>query len=159
MKTRIVAALTALILLVTCSVELFAQKAKDKEKGYAPKTKVKEKRFETAVKQNLHDYEGTYVGIDPTYVIEIRVGQDGKLNVSSLEDNQKVTLENLKLDGAHMTATKIYSDGHRGRFDATFSNRILNGVTAFGILVEGLNINLVGASLNRVFYQLTGPPR
>jgi hypothetical protein len=159
MKTRIVAAFTALILLVACSVELFAQKAKDKEEGYTPKTKVKEKRFEPVVKQNLHDYEGTYTGIDPTYVIEIRVGEDGKLNINSLEDNQKVTLANLKLEGAHMTATKIYRDGHREKFDATFSNRILNGVTAFGILVEGLNINLAGTSFSRVFYQLTGPPR
>jgi len=145
-KTRIIAVLTILVLLATCSAEMFGQKAKKK---------IKEKRFEVAVKQNLHDYEGTYTGIDPSYVIEIRVGEDGKLNVSSLEDNQKVTLENLKLEGARMTATKIYPDGHREKFDATFSNRILNGVSAFGILVEGLNINLVGASLNRVFYRRT----
>jgi hypothetical protein len=146
-KTRIVIALTTLILLATCSVELFGQKAK----------KVKEKRFEPVVKQNLQDYEGTYTGIEPTYVIEIRVGQDGKLNVNSLESNRKVTLENFKLEGAHMTATKIYPDGHTEKFDATFSNRIKNGESAFGILVEGLNINLEGLSLNKVFYRRTSP--
>jgi hypothetical protein len=150
-KARITLALTILVLSATCSTtELFGQKAK---------TKIKEKRFEAVVKQNLRDYEGTYIGIEPTYVIEVRVGADGKLNISSLEDNQKVTLKNLKLEGAHMTATKIYADDHRGRFDATFSNRILNGVSAFGILVEGLNLNLAGASLDRVFYQRSGPPR
>ena len=108
-----------------------------------------------AVKQNLQDYEGTYIGIEPSYVIEIRVGKDGELHVTSLEKNQKVTLENFKLEGAHMTATKIYRDGHTEKFDATFSNRILNGVSAFGILVEGLNINLEGLSLNKIFYRRT----
>jgi hypothetical protein len=144
-KTKIIAALTILVLLATCSAELFGQKKK----------KIKEKRFEVAVKQSLQDYEGSYTGIEPSYVIEIRVGKDGELHVTSLEENQKATLENLKLEGAHMTATKIYRDGHTEKFDATFSNRILNGVSAFGILVEGLNLNLEGLSLNRIFYRRT----
>ena len=146
MKTKIITALTILVLLATSSAELFGQKAKKK---------IKEKRFEVAVKQNLQDYEGTYTGIEPSYVIEIRMGEDGELHVTSLEKNQKVTLENLKLEGAHMTATKIYRDGHTEKFDATFSNRILNGVSAFGILVEGLNLNLDGLSLNKIFYRRT----
>lgn len=159
MKIRIITIFTTLILLATCSAQLFGQKAKVKEKrfGLDAKQKVKEKRFEPVIKQNLQDYEGTYIGLDSSYVIEVRASGDGKLHVSSLENNQRVTLENLKLEGPHMTATKVYPDGHTEKFDATFSNRILNGVSAFGILVEGFNIKLEGLSFNRIFYRRTAP--
>ncbi|MDT5061017.1 MAG: hypothetical protein QOH63_1476 [Acidobacteriota bacterium] len=143
MKSRFVIALAALIFATTFSLEAFGQKTK----------KVKDKRFEAVIRQNLKDYEGTYIGIEPTYVIEIRVMADGKLSVSSLENNRKVVLENIKIEGAHLTATKSYQDGSRANFDATFSNRILNGASVFGILVDGMRINVDGVSLTRVFYQ------
>src|SRR3954465_11941442 len=109
MKTKSITALTVLILLASCAApELLAQKTKDKEKGFTQKAKSKEKRYEPVVKENLQDYLGTYVGIEPAYVIEIRLGQDGKLKVNSLEDNRKVAIENLQLEGSHMTATKVY---------------------------------------------------
>lgn len=146
MKTRSITALAVLVLLATCSAEgLFGQKVK----------KSKEKRYEPVVKESLQDYVGTYTGIEPTYIIEIRVSEDGQLRVNSLENNQQVTLENLRLEGAHMTATKVYQDGHREKFNATFSNRIRNGESAFGILVEGLNLELYGLSLTRIFYSRT----
>ena len=149
MKFKIGAALVSMFFLMTFSAQLFGQKAKK------VKEKVKEKRFEQVVKGSLKDYEGTYRGIDETYVIEVRVRPDGGLNVSSLEDNQKVTLKNVSLDGAHLTAKKIYADGHTENFDGTFVNRILNGVSAFGILVEGMSLKIEGLSLDRVFYQRT----
>ena len=150
MKTKILATLASLVFLAAATpAQLFGQKEKAK--------KVKEKRFEQVVKGSLKDYEGTYTGIDPTYVIEVRVRADGNLKMSSLEDNQKVTIENIGLEGAHLTATKIYMDGHTERFDGTFVNRILNGVSAFGILVDGMNLKIEGLSLSRVFYRRTNP--
>lgn len=144
MKSRIAVALVALILLAGGTSELFGQKKK----------KVKDKRFEPVAARNLKDYEGTYVGIDESYVLEIRLGPDGQLAVRSTEAGQTVGLSNVKVEGARLTATKTYADGVTEKFGGTFSNRILNGETAFGIVVDGLNLRLDGGTtLDRVFYR------
>ena len=141
---RAVIAVLMLALMPTPAHDLFGQK----------KDKVKHKRYETVVKPNLKDYEGKYIGIETDYVIEIQVTADGSLRITSLEDGRSVTITNIKVTGAHLTADKIYADRQRGKLDATFSNRILNGESAFGLLVDGLNVHLDGgAVLNRVFYQ------
>ena len=143
MKSRMIVALVTLALLTGVSPELFGQKKK----------KVKDKRFEPVVKQNLKDYEGTYVGIDPTYVIEVRLGSDGKLSISSIEGNKRMTLANVKIEGARLWARKVYVDGTTGEFEGTFCNRILNGERAFGILVDGTQVNVAGLMLDRIFYR------
>lgn len=145
MKKRTVITLLALALTTgILSAESFGQKTKKK---------VKDKRFELAVQQNLKDYAGTYVGIEPDYVIEIQVAADGGLKLTSLEDGRSVNLTNVKVEGARLTADKIYANGSRGKLDATFRNRILNGTSAFGLLVEGFYVPLDGGvMLNRVFY-------
>ena len=142
MKSRLIAALVMLTLLTGASSELFGQKKK----------KVKDKRFEPVARQNLKDYEGTYVGIDPAYSIEVAVGADGRLIVNTFENGRRATLENIRIEGARLLATKTYADGRTGTFDATFSNRILNGESTFGILVEGMQVNVAGLTLNRIFY-------
>jgi hypothetical protein len=143
LKSRTVVALIALTLMVGITSELFGQKRK----------KVKDKRFEAVARQNLKDYEGTYVGIDSTYLIEVRVGADGGLIVSSLEGSRRARLENIRIEGARLTATKVYTDGRVGKFDGTFANRILNGDSAFGIIVSGMQVNVSDVSLSRIFYR------
>jgi hypothetical protein len=136
--------LLALALMIGIRAETFGQKAK----------KVKEKRYELVVHQNLKDYEGTYIGIEPDYVVEIQVAADGRLKLTSLEDGRSVRFTNVKVDGARLTADKIYANGSSGKLDATFRNCILNGKTFFGILVDGLDIHLDGGvTLNTVFYR------
>jgi hypothetical protein len=143
LKSRFIIALTALLLTASLSTELFGQKTK----------KTKEKRYETVLKEDLKDYEGTYVGIERDYVIEVRLGPDGQLQVNNIEDGRNVPLTNLKLTGARLTADKTYSGGRTAKFDATFSNRILNGESAFGLLVDHLDVHLDGdVVLNRLFY-------
>jgi len=142
-KSRMVIALAALVLVTGVSAELFGQKKK----------KSKDKRFERVVKQNLKDYEGTYVGADKTYVIEVRLGDDGRLSVSSREGNKRMTLANVKVEGAQLTARKVYVDGTTGEFEGTFVNRVLDGRRAFGLLVEGSQINMAGLRLDRIFYR------
>jgi hypothetical protein len=136
---------TLVLALVVLSVPAVGQKSKSK--------KVKDKRFETVVRENPKDYEGTYIGIEPDYVLEIEVTADGLLKVHSLEDGRKLTLANIHLRGARLTADKVYEDGRREKFEGTFSNRILNGVSAFGIIVEDMHVNVGSATLTRVFYQ------
>ncbi len=144
MKSRIALAIITLILLAGGTSESFGQKKK----------KAKDKRFEPVVGRSLKDYEGTYVGIDETYVLEIRLGPDGQLAARSTEAGQTVGLSNVKVEGARLTATKTYADGGTEKLGGTFANRILNGETAFGILVDGLDLRLDGGTtLNRVFYR------
>ena len=144
MKKRTVIIVLALAFVTgILSAESFGQKTK----------KVKDKRFELVVHQNLKDYAGTYVGVEPDYLIKIQVAADGHLKLTSLEDGRSVNLTNVKVDGARLTADKIYANGSRGKLNATFRNRILNGTSAFGILVEGLDVHLDGGvMLDRVFY-------
>lgn len=143
MKSRFVMALVALMLMTSLSIELFGQKAK----------KVKEKRFEAVVAHNLKDYEGTYTGIEHDYVIHIQATTDGRLNVNDIEDGHSITLMNVRLEGARLTADKLCADGSTAKFDATFGNRILNGKSTFGLHVDGLNVHFDGGFvLNTLFY-------
>ena len=144
-KRTVIALLLALALMTGSSAALvFGQKTK----------KVKDKRFELVVHQSLKDYEGTYIGIEPDYVVEIQATADGRLRVTSLEDGRSVNLANVKIEGARLTADKLYANGNSGKFEATFGNRILNGKSSFGILVDDLDIHLDGdITLNRIFYR------
>lgn len=143
MKSRAIVALVALLLLTCVSTEVFGQK----------KQKNKDKRFEPVASENLKDYEGTYVGSDPTYVIEIRLGEDGKLSVSGREGSKRMTLANVKVEGARLTARTVYADGTTGEFEGMFSNRFMNGRKSFGLLVDGSQINMAGLRLDRIFYR------
>ena len=133
----------ALCLAVLCPSQALAQK----------KNKHKEKHFEPVVRQNLRDYAGRYVGIEDDYVVEVRAESDGTLSVTSREGEREARLEGLKIDGARITATKVYRDGTRAEFAATFADRVLNGERAFGLLVEKLWIELPGMTVTQMFYR------
>ena len=134
----------ALMLTTNVALEVFGQKTK----------KAKNKRFDPVVRQNLRDYEGRYIGIEPDYIIEIQVAADGSLKINNLEDGRTVTLTNIKVEGAHVTADKTYFDGRREKFDVTFGNRFLYGQGTFGMLVDCLEVRLDGGIvLNRLFYR------
>ena len=119
----------------------------------AQKNKHKEKRFEPAARQNVGDYAGRYVGIEDEYVVEVRVGEDGRLSVTSREGQREARLEDLRIDGARVTASKVYADGRRAEFAATFVDRVLNGERAFGLMVEKLRVELPGLTVTQMFYR------
>lgn len=137
-------------LLLLCLVALCPAEAS------AQKKKFKEKHFDPVARQNLRDYAGRYIGIDENYWIEVGVGDDGQLAITSQEDGRTATLTDIKITGASLTATKVYANGKRTEFDATFADRVLNGAHAFGLLVENMQIELPGMTLTRVFYRRVG---
>ena len=139
--------LAALGLLLACAVPGAAQKYKNKNKN-------KDKRFETVVKENPSDYAGRYTGIDAEHYLEVQTDAAGRLIVTSFEGARRATLTNIRLrDGARLTATKVYEDGTTRDFAATFSNRIMNGTTTFGLIVEEPLAVSTSVMLNRVFYR------
>lgn len=143
-----VALLTLIALLVAAPVS----------GGQKLKNKKKEKRFEPVVRQRVEDYAGRYVGIMPDYYLDIAAGAGGKLYVMSYEGNRRAALRDIRLTGARLTATRVYDDGTTKEFEATFSNRILNGESSFGIMVENLNVEFEDMTFNRIFYRLDSTP-
>ena len=122
--------------------------------GQKPWKKKKEKRFEPVVRQEARDYSGRYVGVEDSYVLDVREEADGRLTATLREDGREVRLRDVRLAGARLTATKIYADNSTAPFSGTFANRILNGETAFGIMVDGPVKVTEGVTVSRIFYTL-----
>ena len=142
-------ALLALFALLVAAPVYRANDGEQKFKAKLPK----EKRFEPVVKENIADYTGKYIGLED-YYLEITRDVDGQLAIVSHEGRQRATLHNISLTGARLTATRVYADGTTKEFEATFVNRVLNGESSFGIMVETANLEFDGVTFNRVFYHL-----
>ena len=146
MQHRKTLAVVLLAVLTLCVAPVSAQKLKNKQK---------EKRFEPVVKQRIEEYAGRYVGMEDYYLeVAAATGADGQLAIVSHEGGLQATLQNIRLDGARLTATRVYRDGTTKEFAATFVNRILNGDVRFGIMVENLGVKFEGLTLNNIFYRL-----
>jgi len=132
-----------------------------KEKFGVRMEKYKDVRSEPAVKSNISEYSGVYEVQDLGYVINVQVGSDGRVQASGSERSRAFTLENAKIDGALLTATKVYSDGAREKFEGSFLNRTdRNSPTDPGVTIFGLGVVLTtpfevnGLTYDKLFYQL-----
>ena len=132
-----------------------------KEKFGVRMEKYKDVRSEPAVKSNVSEYAGVYEVPDLGYVIRVQVGSEGRIQASGSEKSRAFTLENAKIDGALLTATKVYSDGAREKFEGSFLNRTdRNSPTDPGVTIFGLGVVLTtpfevnGLTYEKVFYQL-----
>ncbi len=139
--------------LAACAVALCVAAASSVGAAGQKKWKVKEKHFDPVVRQNVKEYAGHYVGIDESYRIDLRVGDDGGLTGTSTEDGRELALTDIRVEGATLTATRVYPNGRRTALVATFADRVLNGDHEFGLLVENMRIELPGLTTTRVFYR------
>lgn len=136
--------LMAFVVVLASAAPAFAQKTKVKNK---------EKRFETVVKQNVMDYAGRYSGFQADYYLEVRVDAGGQMTATSFEGERRAELQNIRLEQGKLSATKVYNDGTRREFTATFVNRILNGASDFGMVVEGSISIAPSVTVDRIFYK------
>lgn len=137
----------ALILFVFCFVFLsdavYAQNAQARTDALIAalaKTKYKKKekknisieiyieiKSEAVVKSNPSEYSGVYQS--EGYRLDLRVAADGNATGGGYDhvgDNsikQNFTLRDARVEGALLTATKIYEDGRTEAFEAVFNNR------------------------------------
>lgn len=132
-----------------------------KEKFGVRVEKYKDVRSEPAVKSNINEYSGVYEVQDLGYVISVQVGSDGRVQASGSERSRAFTLENARIDGALLTATKVYSDGAQEKFEGSFLNRTdRNSPTDPGVTIFGLGVVLTtpfevnGLTYDKLFYQL-----
>lgn len=94
---------------------------------------------EAVVKKNVADYTGSYVCEDGEYRVELKVSADGRVEGSGFDpiyensnfdkpESRKFTFQNAKIEGALLTATKVYENGGTKKFEAVFVDRtVLSG--------------------------------
>ena len=167
-----------IVLLVICVAGVFAQQLSSqmtvqeiaaafnknkhvvKEKYGVRREKYKDVRSEPAVKSNLRDYSGVYEAQDLGFVINVQVGSDGRIQANGSDKSREFRLENAKIEGALLSASKVYQDGARENFEGVFLNRtdrkspIDPGVTIFGLgVVLSTPFEANGYTYDKVFYQ------
>ena len=172
MRTCVVIAL-----LVACTVNVFSQQLSSHARAQAvaeaftkKKHEVKEKfgirvekykdiKSEPLVKQNLGDYSGTYGVPEFGFVISLQVGSD-RVQANGSENGRVFRLENAKINGALLTASKVYNDGTTETFEGVFLKRTdRNSPTDPGVITFGLGVvlnapvELNGNTWDKLFYQ------
>jgi hypothetical protein len=172
MRTFVVIAL-----LVACAVSAFSQHVSSqtraqtlaaafnkqkqvvKEKYGVRMEKYKDVRSEPLVRQNIADYSGAYEVSELGYVINVRVGSDGRVQANGYDKTRAFTLENARIDGALLTASKVYQDGATEKFEGVFLSRTdRNSPTDPGVTILGLGlipttpIEAHGLTYEKLFY-------
>ena len=179
--SRIFMLIVVFALCVGLSNNAFAQDAERKTQDLIAalgKTKYKKKekknfsfelyidiKSEAVVKSNVRDYAGIYQSSDANYRIELRVVADGTVEGIGYDfdfntsQKQNFTLKDARIEGALLTATKIYADGGKEKLEAVFNNRtVTEGKNPHEINSRetkyGLGfIDLQETSTNRVFLE------
>jgi len=134
------------------------------EKHGVRKEKYKDVRSEPMVKQDITEYSGVYEVPDLGDVIDLRIGRDGRIQTDGHDSDQPsrtFVLENGKIEGAVLTAVKVYRDGETEPFEGVFMTRTeRNSPTDPGITTSGLGVVLAtpresaGIMYEKLFYQL-----
>ena len=135
------------------------------------KEKYKSVHSEPVIEKNIANYSGQYEVPDLGYSLEIKVTNTGDIEAAGYESNdgnaqqkRRFTFRNAKVDGALLSATKVYDDGNTETFEGVFINKtdvegtsptqIERQSTTFGLGVAGVNLKTAsGVNLDRLFYQ------
>ena len=135
-----------------------------KEKRGVKKEKYLRVESEPVVRSNPADYSGVYEVPGMAFGLNLTVDRDGVVTGSGYEplnDNvrRSFTLRNGRIQGALLTATKVYAGGESERLEGAFINRIsfdsptASGVTVFGLGTVGKPIQFAGLTLDKLFYE------
>ena len=125
-----------------------------------------------AVRANPADYSGTYEIADLGVVIDLRADRTGKVEGEGYEPlhsdpaiRRVFTLRNGKIEGALLTATKVYAGGYTERLEGalmscrtTFESPTDQGSVRFGLGALGRPIHVSGMTIDKFFYGLRGEP-
>lgn len=104
-------------------------KYKKKEKGNFSFERYIDVKSEAVVKKNTPEYAGIYESSDANYRIELRVAPNGNVEGSGYDSDfgtskrRNFTLREARIEGALLTATKIFDDGTTKNLEAVFNNR------------------------------------
>jgi len=137
-----------------------------KEKHGVTKAKYLKVESQPVVKANPEDYSGTYEVSDFGFALRLRVDHSGKVEGSGYEPivdpavRRTFTLRDGKIEGALLTATKVYANGKSERVEGVFIERTTfesptdKGSTRFGLGVVGEPVEVSGLTLDKIFFEL-----
>jgi hypothetical protein len=141
-------------------------KFKDVSKTKRGITKSKYRRVESepAVRANPADYSGAYEVPELGFTLQLRVDSRGVVGGSGYEPltesvRRTFTLRDGKVQGALLTATKVYANGETERLEGAFMNRTSfesptdNGTTVFGFGTLGKPVEVSGMTIDKFFYE------
>ena len=134
-----------------------------KEKHGVKKEKYLRVETEPVVRANPADYSGVYEVPGMAFGLNLSVDRNGVVTGSGYEPlNENVrrsfTLRNGRIQGALLTATKVYAGGESERLEGAFMNRTsfdsptARGVTVFGLGTVGKIIVISGNTFDKLFY-------
>lgn len=141
--------IVAFIISLLFNTSIFAQSAQQKTQDLTAalaKTKYKKKekrnisieiyvdvKFEAVVKNNPRDYAGIYEAEDAEHRLELRVASNGIVEGTGYETDwnsgqrKNYVLRDARIEGALLTASKVFSNGETEKLEAVFSNRTVSG--------------------------------
>lgn len=140
------------------------------ERRGVKKEKYKSIRSEPVIKKNIADYSGQYEVPGFGYNLEIRVANDGSVETTGYEpetgdgrQSRRFIFKNAKIEGALLTATKVYDDGSTKAFEGVFIEQTnIEGVSpqqierqskTFGLAAAAVQVKTAsGVNLDRLFY-------
>lgn len=135
-----------------------------REKSGVHVEKYKDVRSEPAVRQNVTEYSGVYEVAGLGDVIDLRIGGDGRIQGDGHDSDaqsRRFTLANARIDGAVLTAAKVYRDGANEAFEGVFMTRTERhsptdpGATTFGLgVVLATPREFSGNTYDKLFYRL-----
>jgi hypothetical protein len=135
----------------------------NKQKRGAVKQRFVEVRSQPLVRANPASYSGSYrvEGLD--FSLELDVTRDGIATGKGIDGGRTFVLQSGRIDGALLTATKLYRDGSAASFEGAFlTQRVREGIapdaiafdqTQTGLGVTGLDLHLNGVNLTKLFYR------
>ena len=133
------------------------------EKHRVRREKYKDVQSEPVLHQDITAYSGVYV-TDLGDSIDLKIGSDGRIQATGHDSEQSTgpfVLENARIDGAVLSATKRYRDGASEPFEGVFINRTEHnapsdpGITMFGLgVVLATPREVDGNTYDKLFYQL-----
>lgn len=118
---------------------------------------------EAVVKKTQADYAGNYVCDEGNYNVELRISADGSVEGNGtdlyFEDSdfknqksRKFKFQNAKIEGALLTATKVYENGETKNFEAVFVKRtVLHGKNPNEIETRDISYGLGFIETNYMF--------
>ena len=170
MRTRFL----AFSLAALCSFPLFADRTQEivdaftknkhvnKQKRGVSKQRYAHRHGEPVVQRDLTSLSGTYEAGGFDFTLRLTVARDGNVSGSGSDRGETFTLRGARIDGALLTATKVYANGDTQQLEGVFMNLVSrDGTTpetatttrAFGLgVVPEVPLRIDGMTMGRLFY-------
>lgn len=135
-----------------------------KERRGIKKEKYLKVQSEAATRANPADYSGVYEVLGMGFALNLNVDRNGVVTGTGYEPltesvRQTFSLRDGRIQGALLTATKVYAGGRPGRLEGAFMNRTRfesptdPGLTVFGFGSIGDPVQISGMTIDRFFYE------